>query len=300
MAALPPVGWIGAGRMGVPMAGFILKAGYPLIVYSRGAASRQKLVGQGASEAMSAAECARGTQIVLSSLPHDDALREVALGPQGVLANLERGAIFADASTVSPQISGEIDREAAERGVAYLRIPISGNAKQAQSGDVTVFVSGPEGAWNTVKPILQAFSKAQVYLGPSAEALYMKLVANAIVVNTAQALAEALALGRKSGLEWNLMLDTLAQSAMASPWLKAKAGLLKQRDFTPTMTTRLIVKDIDLMLAAAKANDVPMPLTAVTRQIMQMVIGEGGADADFMAVVKLAEKQSGLSTDKMD
>ena len=96
------------------------------------------------------------------------------------------------------------------------------------------------------------------------------------------------------------MLDTLGQSAIASPWLKAKIGLLKQRDFTPTMTTRLILKDLDLMLAAARENQVPMPITALTRQMMQSVIGAGYGDDDYMATVKLAERQSGLPADEMD
>jgi 3-hydroxyisobutyrate dehydrogenase-like beta-hydroxyacid dehydrogenase len=300
MASLPVIGWIGAGRMGVPMAGFILKAGYPVLVFSRSAANRQKLVAQGAREAFDSAECVRAADIVFASLPDDDALREVVLRTQGVLANARRGMIFVDTSTVSPEVSAEIDRAAALRGVAYLRVPISGNAKQAETGDLTALVSGPEDAWNTVKPVLEAFSKAQVYLGAGDQALYMKLVANALVVNTAQVMAEALALGRKAGLEWNIMLDTLAQSAIASPWLKAKVGLMKQRDFTPTMTTRLILKDLDLMLAAARENDVPMPLTAVTRQMMQAVVGAGYGEEDYMATIKLAERQAGLSTDKMD
>jgi 3-hydroxyisobutyrate dehydrogenase-like beta-hydroxyacid dehydrogenase len=214
-----------------------------------------------------------------------------------VLANARRGSIFVETSTVSADVSAEIDREAQRRGVAYLRVPISGNAASAQHGEVTALVSGPQAAWNAAKPVLEAFSQAQVYLGTGEQARYMKLVANAIVVNTAQAMAEALALGRKAGLEWNLMLDTLAQSTIASPWLKAKVGLLKQRDFTPTMTARLILKDIDLMLAAAAANGVPMPLTAVTREMMQVLIGGGYGKEDYMAIVKLSEQQSGLSTD---
>ena len=256
----PLVGWIGAGRMGVPMASFVLKAGYPVVVASRTAASRQRLVVQGATEAASPAECARMARIVFTSVPDDRALREVALGLQGVLANAEPGAILADTSTVSTEVSAEIDREAALRGVAYLRIPISGNAASAERGEVTALVSGPEAAWETVRPIVESFSKAQVYLGPGEEARVMKLVVNAIVVNTAQSLAEALTLGRKAGLDWSVMLDTLAESTIASPWLKAKAGLLKDRDFTTTMTTNLILKDMDLVLAAAREHEVPMPL----------------------------------------
>ena len=297
MAAKPRVSWIGAGRMGNAMAGLVLKAGYPVTVFSRSAMSRQKVVALGAQEAQSVAECARVAMMVFSSVIDDVALRDIALGPRGVLANAAAGAIFADTSTVSPEVSAEIDHEAAVRGVAYLRMPISGNAASARDGNVTVLISGPEAAWNSIKPVVETFSKAQVYMGSGEQARYMKLVVNALVVNTAQTMAEALTLGRKAGLEWDLMLDTLANSTLASPWLKAKVALLKARDFTPTMTARLILKDVDLMLAAARAKEVSMPLTALTRQLMQVLIGEGYGEEDFMSIVKLAEKQSGLSSD---
>ena len=297
MAAKPRVSWIGAGRMGNAMAGLVLKAGYPVTVFSRSAMSRQKVVALGAQEAQSVAECARAAMMVFASVIDDVALRDIALGPRGVLANAAAGAIFADTSTVSPEVSAEIDHEAAARGVAYLRMPISGNAASARDGNVTVLISGPEAAWNSIKPVVETFSKAQVYMGSGEQARYMKLVVNALVVNTAQTMAEALTLGRKAGLEWDLMLDTLANSTLASPWLKAKVALLKARDFTPTMTARLILKDVDLMLAAARAKEVSMPLTALTRQLMQVLIGEGYGEEDFMSIVKLAEKQSGLSSD---
>jgi 3-hydroxyisobutyrate dehydrogenase len=300
MAALPQIGWIGAGRMGVPMAGFLLQAGYPVRVYSRTAASRQKLVARGAAEAQSVADCVRGADIVFCSVSDDAALREVALGPAGVLANVPPGAVFAETSTVSPQVSEQIAEEAARRGVAYLRMPISGNAAQALKGDVAVFVSGPEDAWQRIKPVCERFSRAQTYLGAGEQARIMKLVVNALVYAFAQAMAEALTLGRKGGLDWSAMLDALAQSALASPWLKVKAELMKRRDFTPTMTPPLVLKDIDLMLAYAKAQQVPMPLTALTRQLMQMLVGEGLGGEDYMAAIKLAEKQAGLRSDRID
>jgi len=300
MASLPHIGWIGAGRMGVPMAGFILKASYPMSVFSRSPASRQKLVALGAREALSTSECARAAEVIFSAVADDGALREVALGPHGVLANARRGAIFADTSTVSPEVSAEIDREAIARGVSYLSMPISGNAASARTGDLTVLVSGPEAAWLKVKPVVETFSKAQVYLGAGEQARYMKLVINAIVVNTGQAMAEALTLGRKAGLEWNLMLDTIAQSTIASPWLKAKIVPLKPRDFTPTMIPKLILKDMDLMLAAAAAHGMSMPLTALTRELWQGLLTEGFAQEDYMAAVKLAEQRAGLATGNAD
>lgn len=299
MAAPQRIGWIGAGRMGVPMAGFILKAGYPLVVFSRNPANRAKLVTQGAREATSAAECARAADIVFSSVSDDAALREVALGGQGVLANLPREAIFIDTSTVSAEVSVEVAAEAARRAIPYIRMPISGNAASAQRGEITALVSGPAAAWEAAKPVVQCFSKDQVYLGGGEEARYMKLVINLMVINLAQSMAEAFALGRKAGLDWNLMLDTLAQSTIASPWVKAKVNLMKARDFSATMTTRLILKDIDLMLAAARAKNVPIPLTALTRERMQATVDAGYGDDDYMSTIKVVEKQSGLPTDKV-
>jgi 3-hydroxyisobutyrate dehydrogenase-like beta-hydroxyacid dehydrogenase len=300
MSGSPIIGWIGTGRMGAPMARFIRTAGYPVVVFSRDATKRRKLTALGAQEMQTVADCARSADVVFTSLTDDNALRDVALGPQGLLANAKPGAIFADTSTVSVEASVDIAREAQRLGIAYLRIPISGNAASAETGDVTALVSGPEHAWKTVQPIVATFSKIQIYLGDSDQARTMKLVVNALVINTAQALAEALALGRKSGLQWNSMLETLAQSTIASPWLKAKIALMKPRDFTPTMTTRLILKDIDLMLDAARAHDVSMPLTAATRQLLQAAIGAGYAQEDYMATIKLLEAQAGLPTDRVD
>jgi 3-hydroxyisobutyrate dehydrogenase-like beta-hydroxyacid dehydrogenase len=296
MTARPLVGWIGAGRMGAAMAGFILKAGYPLIVFSRQSAQRSKIVALGAREATSIGQCAREAKIVFSSLSDDAALREVAME---AFSHLERGAIFVDTSTVSAEASAFVAAEAERRGISYLRIPISGNAVSAQRGEVTALVSGPKAAWAAVKPIVQAFSREQVYLGTGEEARYMKLVINALVVNLAQAMAEAFALGRKAGLEWDLMLETIGQSTIASPWLKAKVALMKSRDFSTTMTTKLILKDIDLMLAAARANQVPMPLTGLARAKMQEVVDAGHGDDDYMSTIKVTERDSGLPTDRV-
>ncbi len=289
------IGWIGAGRMGVPMAGFLLQAGYPLAVYSRTAASRAKLVKLGAREASDVKDCVSGAQVVFSSVSDDGALRDIALGPNGVLANAAAGTVFAETSTVSSEVSELVALEAQRAGVSYLRMPISGNAASARKGDVTVMVSGPVAAWEKVQPLVETFSKSQVYLGDAEQARVMKLVVNALVVNLAQTIAEALALGSKAGLDWDVMLDTLAQSTLASPWLKIKIAALKKHDYEATMSARLILKDIDLMLAAARSHEVPMPLTANTRQLMQVLVGEGFGEEDYMAAVKLAARQAGVS-----
>lgn len=295
--AAKQIAWIGAGRMGVAMAGFILKAGYPVTVYSPTPSSRAKLTALGAKEALSVAQCVQGADVVFSCVSDDAALREVALGVGGVLANLKFSAIFADTSTVSAEVSADIAKAADGAKRPYLRLPISGNAASAIKGEVTVMASGPAAAWAEVKSVVETFSKAQIYLGGAEEARVMKLVVNSMVITMAQGMAEALTLGRKAGLDWNVMLDTLGASTISSPWLKAKVGLMKPRDFSPTMTSRLIMKDVDLILSAAKHNGVPMPLTSATRNLVQALLGEGYGEEDYMALIKLAEKQSGIQAE---
>jgi 3-hydroxyisobutyrate dehydrogenase-like beta-hydroxyacid dehydrogenase len=293
------IAFLGVGRMGSAMAGRLLAAGHRVTVFDPDAARRAAMVALGARDARSVAECCRGAEFVLSSVFDDAVLREIALEPAGVLANAPRGAVYADFSTVSPGASAEVATEAESRGIAYLRVPVSGNPIAAQAGQLTALASGPRDAWDRLQPLVAAFSARQVYLGAGDESRYMKLVVNLLILNTAALLAEALALGRKGGLDWSTMLDALVQSAIGSPWLKIKADFLQRRDFTPTITVREQMKDLGLILGAADASAVPLALTALTRGLMQSTVADGFGDEDFIAVVKHLERVSGLPTDRV-
>jgi 3-hydroxyisobutyrate dehydrogenase len=293
------IGFIGIGRMGSPMARFMLQGGLKLTVCDPNPEMVKKAVSHGATAAASIAECARASDVVFSSLPNDAILRAGALGEGGIIASLKSGGIYIDTSTVSPAISAEIAQAAGARGIQYVRMPVSGNSNSAEAGELTALVSGPAEAWKKIEPMVEKFTVARVYVGDAEQARYMKLVINLVVANTASVLAEALALGRKGGLEWSTMLDGLSASTVGSPWIKAKAKLLKTRDFTPTFTPDQISKDIDLMLDAGDALGIPMQLTSATRQMMKATNADGYADEDFIAVVKMLERLSGLPTDKV-
>jgi 3-hydroxyisobutyrate dehydrogenase-like beta-hydroxyacid dehydrogenase len=293
------IGFVGIGRMGSPMARFMLQGGFTLTVCDPNPEMVSKAVAHGASAAASVAQCARGRDVVFSSLPDDKILRATALGPEGIIPSMQAGAIYVETSTVSPAVSAEIAQAAAARGVHYLRMPVSGNSNSAEAGELTALVSGPPDAWKKVEPAVEKFTTARVYVGDAEQARYMKLVINLVVANTAAVLAEALALGRKGGLEWGVMLDGLAASTVGSPWVKAKARLLKTRDFTPTFTPNQLCKDIDLMLDAGDALGIPLQMTATTRQMMKATNADGYAGEDFIAVVKMLERLSGLPTDKV-
>ncbi len=209
----------------------------------------------------------------------------------------QAGLIFVDTSTISPRLSKRVAEAAKERGVLYLRMPVSGNPILAREGRLTALVSGPEDAWRQVQPLVASFTAASRYVGDSDQARYMKLVINLLVANLGPLMAEALTLGRKGGLDWAVMIDALAASPLASPWLETKFAALKARDFTATFPPRMMLKDVDLMLDAGRDCDVPLLMTSVTRQILQALTTEFFADEDFFVTIKALERQAGLSTD---
>jgi 3-hydroxyisobutyrate dehydrogenase len=288
------VGWIGIGKMGLPMAGHLLAAGHGVVAHDVVAANAAGLVAKGARQAASVGEVARAAPLVFSSLPDDAALRAVALGPDGVLAHAPHGALYADTSTVSPAASAEVAEAAAARGVRYLRVTVSGNNHMAAKAALTVMASGPADAFAEARPLLERFGPNVFHVGEGEQARVLKLVINLMIAGTAGMLAEALALGRRGGLAWGQMLDIVAASAVGSPIVKAKSVELARRDFTPTFTCLQMQKDLDLILGAGREFGVAMPVTAVVSQLVQACIGTGDADDDYIATVKLIERLSGL------
>jgi 3-hydroxyisobutyrate dehydrogenase-like beta-hydroxyacid dehydrogenase len=245
-------------------------------------------------------EAASGRDVVFACLPDDAVLRAVALGPSGVLTAMRAGSIFVETSTVSPEASAEVAYEAAAAAIAYLRMPISGNASIAHTGALTCFASGPREAFERVRPLAATFTRAQTYLGEGEEARYAKLAVNLMIAVSAGMMAESLALARRGNIAWGDILDVLSESAVASPMVKYKVGPLRERDFTSTFSCRQMAKDLDLILGAGRSSDVPMPLAALTRQVYASLVAQGAGDEDFIATVKHVERLAGLAEPETD
>ena len=278
----------GVGKMGLPMASHLLAAGHELTVSDPSAERRELAAVQGlrvAEQGLAAAP------IVFSSLPNDTALRAVATH---VAATVQRGTIYVDTSTVSPQVSAEVAQLLEEQGVSYVRVTVSGNNKMAEAAQLTVLASGPRAAYEQVLPLLQTFGPNQFYLGEAEQARLMKLVVNLLIAQTSAMLAEGLALGRKGGLDWQAMWQVLTASAVGSPILKAKSAQLSQRDFTPTFTVEQMIKDLDLILGAGAAHNVPLLQTAMTQKLMYAAVAQGHALDDYAAIIKVIEQGAGL------
>src|SRR5580700_10384939 len=259
------VGFIGIGNMGLPMATNLLKAGYSVTAFDRAQDRLDLIAGLGAKRATSIAEVVAQSDVVFSSLPNDAVFRTVALGAEGVINNAGRILVYMDTSTVSPTVSAEVADAATQKGVRYLRTTVSGNGVVAAAAALIVMASGPRDAYDEVLPLIRRIGRREFYLGEGEEARLMKLAVNLMISVASGMIGEALTLGRKSGLDWSQMLDVLASSSVASPMVLYKAPPLKERDFSPTMSTVLQTKDVDLILDCAAANHVPLYLTSAVR-----------------------------------
>lgn len=284
--------FLGVGKMGLPMASHLKHAGHDLSV-SDPSAERLDLA-RGAGLAVAEPGALALADFVMSSLPHDAAL--LAVGQQ-VAQSASAGAVYVDTSTVSLAASAQVAERCSARGIAYLRTTVSGNNKMAEAAQLTVMASGPRAAYERAEPLLACWGPQRFYLGEGEQARLMKLVVNLLIAQTSAMLAEGLTLGRKGGLDWQDMWQVLCASAVGSPILKAKAVQLSQRDFTPTFTVEQMIKDLELIVGAARDVHAPLPQTAATLQLMHAAVSQGQALDDYAAIIKAVEASAGLSTD---
>lgn len=285
--ATQTLGWVGAGKMGAPMATNLLEAGFGVTVSEPNPAARAAMAERGAVPVSNLADLA-GADIVFCTLPNDAALEAVVLG--GGLANILRpGAILVEMSTVSPACSQAVAQALAARDIRYLRAPISGSTAMAQAATLTILASGDQTAWDNVLPLLERMSSRQVFLGPADEARYMKLVLNTLVGATAAVLAEAMAMGKAGGLDAATMMDVIAQSAVASPLLNYKSDAIAKGDFTPAFSVEQMAKDFSLITAAGQAKGVPMETAALILEHYRTASRDGHGARDFFALIDWVE-----------
>jgi 3-hydroxyisobutyrate dehydrogenase len=284
------IGWVGVGKMGLPMASHLLAAGHDVVACDLVGELVQAAVARGARAASTPAAAARGADVVFSSIPDDAALRAVALAEDGVLAGARRGALYVDTSTVSAAASAAVAAAASAKGVRHLRVTVSGNNKMAEARALTIMASGDRGTYEECRPLLVLFGPQQYYVGEAEQARTLKLAVNLMVYATIAGLAEALAIGRRGGVDWEQMLDVMAASAIGSPLLKAKSGALKARDFSATFTCLQARKDLGLIAGAASAGGVPAPVAEIAARLIEDCIAHGGGGEDYAAMIKSVER----------
>jgi 3-hydroxyisobutyrate dehydrogenase-like beta-hydroxyacid dehydrogenase len=289
------LGFIGVGYMGRPIAERLLKSGFKVTAYDRDRNKAEELRRFGGTVAESVAELSSSSDVVLSCLPSDEAVLDVYRGPDGAFAHARRGALVIDLSTVNPETSMELSRLGSERGVDVLDVTMSGSTPIAEQGALILFGGGDQGWFSAAESILRVIARKYFYLGPSGSGAIMKLVVNTLLGIGMQAIAEAVALGEKSGLDRNRLLGVLSETAVVAPAHVGKLEKAIKSDYSPQFPLRLMNKDLTLILNLAAAVGAEMPATRAAFKVNAAQSAQG-QEQDFSAVILEMEKQAHLDS----
>lgn len=296
------LGFLGLGIMGYPMARHLLEAGHEVALWSHTSAKAQRLAAQhaGARVCATPAEVASGAEIVFLCVGDTAMSEQVTFGQNGLIEAMAPGSIVADCSTVAPSYARSAAARLAEKGISFVDAPCTGSKAGAEGGVLTFMVGADPEIYEKVKPALEAMGKLLYYCGGIGMGLSAKLSQNLILCNLLQGFNEGMVLATKAGVDANLMLDILNNSAAKSGLITVKGPNVLKRDFSTNFSVRWMHKDIGLMLDSATELGVPMPLTAVTRQMFQAAITEGHADEDIIATIKVLERMVGVEVKGTD
>ena len=288
------VGYIGLGLMGKPIAGNILKAGYPLVVHNRSHASVNELVGAGATAATSPAEVAEQVDIVFTNLPDSPDVEEVALGTQGIIEGAHEGLIFIDNSTIKPATARKIAAELAQSGVQCLDAPVSGGDIGAQNGTLAIMIGGPQDAVDDAMPIFEVIGKTITHVGGSGTGQITKAANQIMVAAQMVAMGELLILSQKAGADPEKVVSAIRDGAAQCWALDNKPQRLLKGNRGPGFKAYMQAKDLSIIMDTAREYGIPLPLTATTTQLYYAMLEMGMRDLDNSAVIGVIEKLSGV------
>lgn len=287
---------IGLGQMGTGIAKSLLRAGHRLKVYNRTMARAEVLLGDGAVVARSIAEACQ-ENVVMTMLADDDALEAVVFGQGGIAASLRRGAVHVSLSTISVALSERLATEHARLGQEYVAAPVFGRPDAAEAARLAVVAAGKPEAVQRCKPLLEAMGPKLLVAGERpALANVIKLIGNFLLGSMIESLAEAFALGRKSGVDEELLFELLTTALFPAPVYRNYGEAILRKRFEPArFAAPLGLKDIRLALAAAEAQGVPMPVASVVRDRLLTAIARGNAESDWSVLGRIAAEDAGLS-----
>lgn len=289
------LGFLGLGIMGYPMARHLLEAGHDVALWSFTPAKAKKLAAEnGGIACETPADVARQADVVFLCVGDTDMSARVTLGPDGLIAGAQPGSVIVDCSTISPSYARRASETLGAKGVEFLDAPCTGSKPGAEGGTLTFMVGGPQAVYEKVKPLLEAMGKRFYYCGGTGLGLHAKLTQNLILSNLLQAFNEGLVLSTRAGVDPELMLDILENSAAKSGLVAFKAPYVFRRDFSTNFSVRWMHKDIGIMLETAQEMNVPLPLTAVTQQVFRAAIAQGSGDEDICSTIKVLERIVGV------
>lgn len=293
------LGFLGLGIMGYPMARNLLRAGHEVALWSNTAAKAKELAtAEKGRFCETPKQAAEGAECIFLCVGDTEMSEQVILGSQGIAEGARKGAVVADASTISPSESRKIGSQLKQKGIEFLDAPCTGSKPGAENGNLTFMIGGDKAVFESVRPFFEPMGKRLYYCGGPGMGLHAKLSQNLILSNILQAFNEGLVLSTKAGVDPQLMLDILSNSAAKSGLIEFKAPYVFDRNFTPNFSVKWMHKDIGLMLDSGKELGVPLPLTALTQQMFQAAISTGHSDEDICSTIKVLEGMAGVEVRK--
>jgi len=290
------VGFVGLGIMGKPMARNLLRAGYPLTVHNRSRPPVEELVSQGAVDGGSPRGVAERSDVVITMLPDTPDVEQVTFGPQGLVEGLRPGSVLVDMSTISPVATRSMAARLQERGVAMLDAPVSGGQRGAEEGTLSIMVGGDPETFERVRPIFHVLGKNVVHVGPVGAGQVCKACNQVVVALTIQAVAEALVLAERNGVDPSRVRQALLGGFAGSRILEVHGQRMLEGNHQPGFRARLHHKDLRIALETGRSAGVPLLGTALVCELLGALVARGWGDLDHSALVRLVGELAGRTS----
>jgi 3-hydroxyisobutyrate dehydrogenase-like beta-hydroxyacid dehydrogenase len=296
---LAQLGFLGLGIMGYRMAGHLLKAGHEVALWSHTGSKAQQLAKSGKGTACGTPrEVAERADYIFYCVGDTAMARQIALGPGGLIEAVRKNAIICDCSSIAPAASIELNAAFAAKGAHFLDSPVTGSTGGAEKAALTFMVGGDKAVFERAKPYMEIMGKLFYYCGAAGQGLKAKVTQNLVGASILQCFAEGLVLATKAGIAPELMIEILENSAAKSGLASYKAPFILNRDFTTNFSAKWMHKDVGFALELAKSLDLPLPVTAVTEQMLRATIAKGWGDDDFCSAIRVLEDWAGIVVHK--
>ena len=282
------LGFVGFGAMARPMAARLKEAGFSIVIFDPADKGKDEVDGFKLLADAKAVAQEVGAGAIIVSVPNDAALAAAIQGPGGILEGAAKGLLLLDMSTVSPGASRKVGEASAQKGVRFVEIPVSGSTPEAESGQLVVLAGGEQADVDAAKSILDVIGRKTVHTGPVGSALVVKLVINGVMALGTVALAEGLAYGVKAGADRDMLIDTLRDLILVSEHHRRKLEMAKKGAYPAQFPTKLLLKDLGLLLAETAHHGVSMPTMAAAAQLYALTTNQH-ADEDYASAISVAE-----------
>jgi 3-hydroxyisobutyrate dehydrogenase-like beta-hydroxyacid dehydrogenase len=292
------VGFIGLGLMGSRLARRLHTARWNIRAWNRSPQPAAEISKEGIAIAPSVAELVTDSNVILSSLANDAAVRSVYLDKGGVFSLAKPGTVILEMSTISPELSRKLHQEARTGGIKFLDVAISGSTPAVDAGTITLLAGGDKETFEQCVPIFESLARQWFLIGPGSFGVQMKLVVNLLLGLDMQAIAEAVSLGEHLQIDRNVLLDVLSKTAVVAPAMAGKFRKIRDGDYSPEFPLRLMSKDMDLVMDAARASGADLPAASAAQSVLESnVSASGNLDLSAITPYVIGRGTKGEGTD---